>query len=164
MSKHVLLVYFLQALMVLAHQHGHSQTVLEDSELPIPGSPNDYNAKYGPQIDLPFTGPLSFAHLPYARCLDDQKQEAPFDIAILGMPFDTAVSYRPGARFGPSGIRSGSRRLRTERGYSLAWQDTPYASNGTVVIDCGDVGIHLNLSSVPLPLKASISPGTRDSI
>lgn len=30
---------------------------------------------------------------------------------IPGAPFDTGTSYRPGARFGPSGIRQGSRRL-----------------------------------------------------
>lgn len=29
----------------------------------------------------------------------------------VGAPFDTGTSYRPGARFGPSGIRQGSRRL-----------------------------------------------------
>ncbi len=28
-----------------------------------------------------------------------------------GAPFDTGTSYRPGARFGPNGIRQGSRRL-----------------------------------------------------
>ena len=30
---------------------------------------------------------------------------------LIGAPFDTGTSYRPGARFGPSGIRQGSRRL-----------------------------------------------------
>ncbi len=30
---------------------------------------------------------------------------------VAGAPFDTGTSYRPGARFGPSGIRQGSRRL-----------------------------------------------------
>lgn len=30
---------------------------------------------------------------------------------LTGAPFDTGTSYRPGARFGPSGIRQGSRRL-----------------------------------------------------
>lgn len=34
-----------------------------------------------------------------------------YDIAFIGAPFDTGTSYRPGARFGPSGIRQGSRRL-----------------------------------------------------
>ena len=50
--------------------------------------------KYGPQIDQPFSGPLSFSHLPYVRCL--QEESTDFDIAVLGLPFDTAVSYRPG--------------------------------------------------------------------
>jgi agmatinase len=50
--------------------------------------------KYGPQIDQWFSGPLSFSHLPYVRCL--QEESTNFDIAILGLPFDTAVTYRPG--------------------------------------------------------------------
>jgi len=50
--------------------------------------------KYGRQSDQSFSGPLSFAHLPYIRCLEDGA--ARFDIAILGIPFDTAVSYRTG--------------------------------------------------------------------
>jgi Arginase family len=99
----------------------------------------EYHSRFGPQVDLPFSGPLSFAHLPYSRCLDDlHSVTTPFDIAILGMPFDTAVTYRPGARFGPYGIRSGSRRLGGERAYSLAWESSPY-TNATKVIDCGDV-------------------------
>jgi hypothetical protein len=50
--------------------------------------------KYGPQIDQTFSGPLSFSHLPYHRCLENE--DIPFDVALLGMPFDTAVTYRPG--------------------------------------------------------------------
>ena len=34
-----------------------------------------------------------------------------YDIAVLGAPFDTATTYRPGARFGPGGIRNGAQRL-----------------------------------------------------
>lgn len=93
--------------------------------------------KYGPQIDQTFSGPLSFAHLPYTRCLEDTSAE--FDIALIGMPFDTAVTYRPGARFGPYAIRSGSRRQRETRGYTLAWRTNPY-EQGYRIIDCGDVG------------------------
>ena len=93
--------------------------------------------KYGPQIDQPFSGPLSFSHLPYTRCLENTS--ATFDIAVLGMPFDTAVSYRPGARFGPYAIRSGSRRQREARGYTLSWRNNPYTL-GSSIIDCGDVG------------------------
>jgi agmatinase len=62
-------------------------------------------SKYGQTGDLSFTGITSFAHLPHIRCLDNPSAE--LDVAIVGMPFDSAVSFRPGARFGPYGIRSG---------------------------------------------------------
>jgi hypothetical protein len=41
-----------------------------------------------------FSGVNSFAHLKHVKCLP--KPDTLFDIAILGAPFDTAVSYRPG--------------------------------------------------------------------
>jgi agmatinase len=37
---------------------------------------------------------------------------ASIDAAAVGVPFDTATSFRPGARFGPEGIRSASVLLR----------------------------------------------------
>jgi agmatinase len=33
-------------------------------------------------------------------------------VAVAGVPFDSGTSYRPGARFGPSAVRLGSRLLR----------------------------------------------------
>ena len=112
--------------------------------------------KYGTQFDQSFSGPLSFSHLPYFRCLENEA--ASFDIAIIGLPFDTAVTYRPGylypirrplakltafffwfrARFGPFAIRSGSRRQREARGYTLSWANNPFEL-GHKIIDCGDV-------------------------
>ena len=53
-----------------------------------------WTEKYGSQYDLLFSGPLSFSHLPYAKCLE--QEESVFDVAILGIPFDTSVTYRPG--------------------------------------------------------------------
>jgi agmatinase len=53
-----------------------------------------------------FAGPDTFARLPR---LDEVGRAA---VAILGVPFDSGVSYRPGARFGPSAIRAGSKLLR----------------------------------------------------
>lgn len=97
-----------------------------------------WKSKYGEQIDLPFTGPLSFSHLPYTRCLDNET--ALFDVGIIGLPFDTGTSYRPGARFGPYAIRSGSRRQRQSRGYTLGWGVNPY-DLGLHIIDCGDVSL-----------------------
>ncbi|CAE6363124.1 unnamed protein product [Rhizoctonia solani] len=94
--------------------------------------------KYGPQEDMPFSGPLSFAHLPYSKCLEATNSSQPFDIAVLGVPFDSAVTYRPGARFGPYGIRSGSRRISPYVGYTTSWGYSPYEQN-TAIMDCGDV-------------------------
>ncbi|KAL4070739.1 arginase deacetylase [Scleroderma citrinum] len=93
-------------------------------------------SKYGEQVDQPFSGPLAFSHLNYTRCLEDES--VGFDIAILGMPFDTGTTYRPGARFGPYAIRSGSRRQF--RAYTLAWGRNPY-EQGSEIIDCGDVPV-----------------------
>jgi agmatinase len=101
--------------------------------------------KYGKQIDQPFSGPLAFSHLPYSRCLDDDS--AAFDVAILGLPFDTGVSYRPGARFGPYAIRSGSRRQGEHRGYTMSWGNDPYTA-GYKILDCGDVCIVMRLDQM----------------
>ncbi|AWR96831.2 agmatinase [Acidianus sulfidivorans JP7] len=53
-----------------------------------------------------FTQISTFARLPI--CNDKEEIKALF----LGIPFDDATTYRPGARFGPMGIRQGSRLLR----------------------------------------------------
>lgn len=63
-----------------------------------------------------------------------------YDIAILGAPFDTAVSYRPGARFGPRAIRAGSARQTSFRGFNPRAKLNPYTSWATIV-DCGDIPI-----------------------
>jgi agmatinase len=46
------------------------------------------------KIQWGFSGISTFAHLPHVKCLTAQDVE--FDIGIIGVPFDTAVSYRPG--------------------------------------------------------------------
>ncbi|MGH9099990.1 MAG: agmatinase [Acidimicrobiales bacterium] len=53
-----------------------------------------------------FAGPDTFARLPR---LDEVDRAA---VGVLGVPFDSGVSYRPGARFGPSAVRMGSKLLR----------------------------------------------------
>jgi agmatinase len=54
-----------------------------------------------------FAGIRTFARLPFRR---DELNDV--DVAVLGFPFDTATSYRSGARFGPEGIRAVSTLLR----------------------------------------------------
>ena len=133
------LLVIVAAALSLANAHQHGQIPLSNQHAQYDSTQSlqeTWLSKYGPQIDQPFSGPLSFSHLPYSKCLEDESAE--FDIAILGMPFDTAVTYRPGARFGPYAIRSGSRRQKETRGYTLAWGTNPYTM-GAKIMDCGDV-------------------------
>ncbi|SCU85467.1 LADA_0D07668g1_1 [Lachancea dasiensis] len=88
--------------------------------------------------DWPFSGIQTYAHLPHAKCLLNQSLD--FDIGIIGMPFDTAVSYRPGARFGPQAIRRASERQTSMRGFNFRAGVNPY-QDWAKVLDCGDVPV-----------------------
>ncbi|KAF8418088.1 arginase family-domain-containing protein [Tirmania nivea] len=92
----------------------------------------------GTQADSVFSGISTFGRLPYWPCLASDIEK--FDIAFLGAPFDTGTSYRPGARFGPSGIRQGSRRLNLYGGYNVPMNVNPFNSWARV-LDCGDIPV-----------------------
>jgi guanidinobutyrase / D-arginase len=77
-----------------------------------------------------FAGPATFARLPRL----DQVSSA--DVAILGVAFDSGVSYRPGARFGPLHIRQSSRLLRP---YNPELDVEPFGVHQ--VADAGDLPI-----------------------
>jgi agmatinase len=76
-----------------------------------------------------YAGASTFARLPR---IDEVSS---FDVALLGAPFDGGVSFRPGARFGPSAIRQASRHLRPA--YNPAQDVAPYAV--IQAVDAGDV-------------------------
>jgi agmatinase len=64
---------------------------------------------FGPAdpLALPrFAGISTFLRLPHITALEG------VDVAVVGLPFDTAVTFRAGARFGPKAIREGSLALR----------------------------------------------------
>ncbi|EFX04360.1 arginase family protein [Grosmannia clavigera kw1407] len=93
-------------------------------------------------VDLttdPVGGLASFAHLPYVPCFssktDDEVEK--YDIAVLGAPFDTATSYRPGARFGPHGIRDGSRRIRPNHSWNI-YSGHNRLKEWAKLVDCGN--------------------------
>src|SRR5450756_1832787 len=70
---------------------------------------------YGPADPLQtprFAGISTFLRLPHTTHLDG------VDVAFVGLPFDTGVSFRAGARFGPKAIREGSLSLRPD--YNMA--------------------------------------------
>ncbi|KAF9816042.1 hypothetical protein IEO21_04217 [Rhodonia placenta] len=89
--------------------------------------------------DSIFSGIATFAKLPWVQCLGKDKT-VPFDVAFIGAPFDTGTSYRPGARFGPAGIRAGSRRLTLYGGYNVPLEVNPFLS-GLKIVDCGDIPV-----------------------
>jgi agmatinase len=85
--------------------------------------------RYVPEVSLQtprFTGPATFARLPNVRTTDE------VDVAFVGVPFDTGVTYRVGGRFGPNAVRQASVMLR------------PYNANLDVkpfdVLSCVDFG------------------------
>jgi agmatinase len=75
-----------------------------------------------------FAGPPTFAALPRIDEVSD------VDVAVVGVPFDSGVSYRPGARFGPAHIRESPRLLRP---YNPAQDVEPFARQQ--VVDAGDI-------------------------
>ncbi|KLJ12006.1 agmatinase [Blastomyces silverae] len=85
-----------------------------------------------------FSGVSTFAHLKHVKCLIEPDEQ--YDIAVLGVPFDTSVSYRPGARFGPRAIRAASARQLPGNSYNTRAAINPYL-NWARIIDCGDVPV-----------------------
>ncbi|WP_299562603.1 agmatinase [uncultured Mycolicibacterium sp.] len=78
-----------------------------------------------------FAGPATFARLPRL----DQVPAA--DVVVAGVPFDTGVSYRPGARFGPTHVRESSRLLRP---YHPGLDVSPFEI--AQVADAGDIAVN----------------------
>ena len=95
-----------------------------------------------------FAGPPTFARLPRIDEVSD------VDVAVVGVPFDSGVSYRPGARFGPGHVRESSRLLRP---YNPAQEIEPFGIQQ--VVDAGDLAVN------PFDIGeaiAAIEAGARD--
>ncbi len=75
-----------------------------------------------------YAGLSTFAQLPRREDVADHA------VAVVGVPFDSGVTYRPGARFGPACIRQGSRLLRP---YNPALGIAPFRT--VQVVDAGDI-------------------------
>jgi agmatinase len=78
----------------------------------------------------PYYGICTFGRRPHTRELDG------VDVAIVGVPYDGATSYRSGTRFGPRAIREQSLLLW---GYNNALSVAPFKA--LKVIDYGDVDV-----------------------
>ncbi|KAL2036512.1 hypothetical protein N7G274_010742 [Stereocaulon virgatum] len=108
----------------------------QDPLPPGPDSAEELHKKW--DHEWSFSGISTFAHLKHVKCLSDR--DTPFDIGIIGAPFDTAVTYRPGARFGPRAIRAASARQTSFRGFNPRRGLNPFAAQYTI-LDCGDIPI-----------------------
>ncbi|MDP5360917.1 MAG: agmatinase [Paracoccaceae bacterium] len=96
-----------------------------------------------------FGGATSFMRRNYTKDL------AGYDLAVTGIPFDQAVTHRPGTRFGPRAIREAS---------SLQPFDPPYGWDGfdplgeCAIADYGDMPFdYANVAGVPALVQAHIA-------
>ena len=101
----------------------------------------------GPSFELTFAGATSFLRRKYTKDLRG------VDIAVTGVPFDQAVTNRPGTRLGPRAIREAS---------SLQAPDAPYGWDFDVlsefaIADYGDLAFDYgHVSQFPAALQAHI--------
>lgn len=101
----------------------------------------------GPSFELTFGGATSFLRRKYTKDLTG------VDIAVTGVPFDQAVTNRPGTRLGPRAIREAS---------SLQAPDAPYGWDFDVLSECaivdyGDLAFdYAKVSEFPAALTAHI--------
>jgi len=87
--------------------------------------------------DLPtYVGPTTFMNLPWITDPAELRRRQ-VDVAIVGAPFDDAVSHRPGARFGPRAIRE----AQYTSGAIHSLQLDVDAFDLLTVVDAGDANI-----------------------
>jgi agmatinase len=78
-----------------------------------------------------FSGVPTFMRLPHIPRTDE------LDIAVIGIPFDSGTTYRPGARFGPRNIRVQSAMIRP---WNPVLKVNPFAK--WRIADFGDLSIN----------------------
>lgn len=77
------------------------------------------------------------------------------DVAVTGIPFDCAVSHRPGARFGPAAIRKASAHFAT--GPIWPWKFDPFDT--LAAIDYGDCPVdYADAPSIDATIQAHVRP------
>ena len=102
----------------------------------------------GMSFENAFSGAASFLRRSYTKDLTG------VDLAITGIPFDQAVTHRPGTRFGPRAIREAS---------SLQAMDAPYGwgfnpMDDFSIVDYGDLAFdYADIPSFPKAVTEHIS-------
>lgn len=101
---------------------------LEDAKTEVDLAFTRREAK-GLAFENAFGGATSFLRRPYTKDLTG------IDLAVTGIPFDQAVTHRPGTRFGPRAIREASTLQPYDPPYG--WGFSPLET--IAVADCGDL-------------------------
>ncbi|MCG6883785.1 MAG: agmatinase [Silicimonas sp.] len=95
-----------------------------------------------------FSGVVSFLRRSYAKDLGG------VDLAVTGVPFDQAVTHRPGARFGPRAIREASTLMAGDAPYG--WGYSPLERFR--IADAGDMAFdYAAVSEVPGRIEAHVA-------
>ncbi|WP_304614526.1 agmatinase [Paracoccus sp. (in: a-proteobacteria)] len=101
----------------------------------------------GLSFENAFGGATSFLRRRYTKDLGG------VDVAVTGIPFDQAVTHRPGTRFGPRAIREASSLQAFDPPYG--WGYDPMAVLD--VVDYGDMAFdYANVREVPARIEAHV--------
>jgi len=116
------------------------------------------------RMDLPFVGLTTFAHQP--ACEDWDKLDGA-DVAVLGIPIDTASSYRVGTRFGPRAIREASmfHGFGPEGVFDFEDEVTYLTKEEVRIVDAGDSDViyadtKRSLANAEQAVRALLDAGT----
>ncbi|WP_291731086.1 agmatinase [Leisingera sp. F5] len=101
----------------------------------------------GLSFEITFGGAMSFLRRKYTKDLTG------VDIAVTGVPFDQAVTNRPGTRLGPRAIREASCLQSPDEPYG--WPHKPLST--LAIADYGDMAFdHANVPGFPAALTEHI--------
>ncbi|MGD9865365.1 MAG: agmatinase [Pseudodonghicola sp.] len=101
----------------------------------------------GTNLEAAYGGAVSFLKRRYTKDLTGAQ------IAVTGVPFDLAVSNRPGTRLGPRGIREASSYQPYDEPYGWPFR----ALSELAIVDYGDVAYdYANIPAFPAALTAHI--------
>jgi len=95
-----------------------------------------------------FGGALSFLRRRYTKDLTGA------DIAVTGVPFDQAVTNRPGTRLGPRAIREASSLMAPDAAYGWPFD----VASDFAIVDYGDLAFdYANIPEFPAALQSHIA-------
>ncbi|MCF3973136.1 agmatinase [Paracoccus salsus] len=101
----------------------------------------------GPSYENAFGGATSFLRRRYSKDLSG------VDVAVTGIPFDQAVTNRPGTRFGPRAIREASTLQPYDPPYGWGYDPLSLLH----VVDCGDMAFdYARTQDVPSRIESHV--------